>query len=127
MLTFDERRDDAFVPPINECIALIERWAEPLTIAAAGITYGKCATYGDGSLYLSQREREHGRLREWQAVRRFVRGITWGTMLGPDLCARLGGQDCVLRDAPVAIARPLDGGGVWLQLSEKPPAPLAAT
>jgi len=46
-------------------------------------------------------------------------------MLGPDLCARLGGQDRVLRDAPVAIARPLDGGGVWLQLSEVPPAPLA--
>lgn len=65
----------------------------------------------DGRLHLGQ----------WEEITRFGRGAFWGTGLGPDLCARLGGQARVLAQAPVPIARPLDGG-VWLQLPSVPPA-----
>ena len=41
--------------------------------------------------------------------------------LRADLCDVLGGREYVLRDAPAPIVRPL-GEGVWLQLSESPPA-----
>jgi hypothetical protein len=57
----------------------------------------------------------------WAEVCRYARGAFWGMGLGPDLCARLGGAERVLRQAPVAITRPL-GKGVWLQTSEAPPA-----
>ena len=39
--------------------------------------------------------------------------------LGPDLCEELGRKERVLKNAPVAAARPL-GNGVWLQASASP-------
>jgi hypothetical protein len=42
-------------------------------------------------------------------------------LLGAEHCRILGGVDFVLRHAPAALVSPL-GEGVWLQLSDQPPA-----
>ncbi|MFN8526488.1 MAG: hypothetical protein U0821_25585 [Chloroflexota bacterium] len=56
---------------------------------------------------------------------RLGRGCFWGTGLGAGLCERLGGVERVLAEAPAPIK--LRGReGVWLQLSELPPAPARA-
>lgn len=56
-------------------------------------------------------------LRAWPDTQRFARGAFWGNGLGADLCARLGGQAKVLRDAPVFRSEPV-GHGVWLQVTK---------
>ncbi|GEM_PF-4257397 len=98
--------------------ALVLRWFEPLGAAAAFV-----ADRAFPSWPYTAHEVEHGlpSVGSWPGVRRFFRGAFWGTGLGPDLCALLGGQEVVLRAAPVALARPL-GDGVWLQLSSLVPA-----
>lgn len=105
------------------------RWLGPLRAAAAFISYSWIQDgrrVGDQPLRTAYEE-EHGlpTLISWSALRRYARGAFWGTGLGPDLCAQLGGQVRVLREAPVALARPVDKG-VWLQLSDSPPAEPAA-
>jgi hypothetical protein len=63
-----------------------------------------------------------GMILTWPAMQRYLRGAFWGTGLGASHCERLGGRDQVLATAPAPIARSV-GNGVWLQLSETPPAP----
>lgn len=116
---------DPIPAPVEACIDLIQRWFVPLGGGAAGFSHAACGTGNEGKLYQTQREREHGKLQTWDAIRCYVRGTFWGTALGPDHCERLGGQERVLREAPTSIVQPL-GDGVWLQLSEKPPAEIHA-
>lgn len=88
------------------------------------------ATAGTNADELNSPENQRGDQRRllpphWLNVTRFVQDIFWSNCFGPDLCMRLGGQDKILRDAPVAIAEAL-GEGVWLQLTEMPPPDRAA-
>ncbi len=66
----------------------------------------------------SEYESVHGlpRLAYWKDIARFTRGAFWATFLGPTQCERLGGQDYVVRTAPIWRAEPA-GHGVWLQIS----------
>jgi hypothetical protein len=122
-LSIEPNSHDPIPRLVEACVDLIQRWFVPLGGAAAGFTHGACGTGNEGKLYQTQREREHGKLEAWDAILRYVRGTFWGTALGPDHCERLGGQARVLREAPAPIIRPL-GEGVWLQLSQEPPAAL---
>jgi hypothetical protein len=105
-------------------VGFVKRWFVAMSAVSAFVSnYGALAgrSFGDHS---TATEHEHGAERtvllEWEDLRRFARGAFWGTGLGPDLCARLGGRERVLSEAPAARKEPL-GEGVWLQLSAAPP------
>jgi hypothetical protein len=109
----------AQVPALARDVAeFVVRWFAPLRAAAAFVSDRLNADPGR-----TEHELEGLRpsLMRWSALIRYARGAFWGTGLGPELCAHLGGREQVLREAPVAIKRAL-GEGVWLQVSEAPPA-----
>lgn len=102
----------------------IKRWFIPLHAGAAFVSLTdsqNSAHVGDDPTITSYEKLRQQSLLHWPAITRYVRGAFWSNGLGPDLCARLGGQAQVLRDAPVFCAEPL-GKGVWLQTSEVFPA-----
>jgi hypothetical protein len=60
----------------------------------------------------------------WQQYREeigtLVRGAYWGNFLGAELVRRLGGLEAVLGAAPGAVVTPIEGGGVYVQVSKEP-------
>jgi len=66
---------------------------------------------------------EQARLRHWsQAPDMFqshVRGVFWGNLLGPRHVATLGGYARVAAEAPCRSVEAIDGGGAYLQLTDR--------
>jgi hypothetical protein len=118
-------------------VAFLRQWFAAIDASAAFVSLltwerfpgGGAAAWrqvGDApELTALEREPDRGTLEPGPAVRRFARGAFWGTGLGRELCARLGGRERVLQEAPVPLRQAL-GEGVWLQVSEAPPAEAAA-
>lgn len=108
-----------------QLVDLVQRWFAPVGAAAAFVSafrFGDTAAQDDPTVTAHERGPERQALwTVWPALPRYLRGAFWGNGLGAGLCARLGGPERVLADAPVALARPL-GDGVWLQLPGTPPA-----
>jgi hypothetical protein len=102
----------------RQLVHFVARWFGRLRAAAAFVSD---RLDDDTNCTVYEAERSQGALFTWPALRRYSRGVFWGTGLGPDHCAQLGGREQVLRDAPADVRRPLEEG-VWLQLSEVPPA-----
>ncbi|MFN8526294.1 MAG: hypothetical protein U0821_24610 [Chloroflexota bacterium] len=96
----------------------IDRWPG----AAAYVSdrpphFDRFSIYGDGSNRYAPIT--------WAELSKYAVGCFWVTYLGAGLCERLGGVERVLAEAPAPIK--LRGReGVWLQLSELPPAPEGA-
>lgn len=128
-LSLQPYSDAAWWTVAAQLTEFVTRWFAPLQAAAAFVSTSSIEHHqwhGDtGTVTAYERERHLPSLSQWPDLRRYLRGAFWGTGLGPDLCAQLGGQDRVLHEAPVTLAQRLDHG-LWLQLSEIPPAEPAA-
>lgn len=100
----------------GELIDLIRRWFARVRAAAASISdrQGDSARVTPHELQPRRRA-----LVTWDALNFYARGAAWAMGLGPGLCARLGGPERVLAEAPVPLREPL-GQGVWLQCSSSP-------
>lgn len=109
----------------TQLVEFVQRWFAPLGAAAAFVSafrFGDAAAQDDPSVTAHERGPDrHALWTVWPALPRYLRGVFWGNGLGAGLCARLGGPERSLADAPVALARRL-GDGVWLQLPGAPPA-----
>lgn len=69
-------------------------------------------------------EDTNDRVRELAHVRSLVgsrlRGTYWGTFLGREMVAELGGAERILREAPVHLVEPFGEGALYLQLTPEP-------
>jgi hypothetical protein len=105
-------------PVVQRLAAFVQRWAATLEVASAFVSTDPRDTAG---LTWLEGERKTLATRTWYQAQLNARGVSWGMMLGSALCARLGGRERVLEEAPAAIRTAL-GDGVWLQLSAIPSA-----
>jgi hypothetical protein len=102
--------------------AFVRRWAEPLRVAAAFASANPHDTASRTHYEATHRLPAH---LTCSAAQHYARGVFWCNLLSTALCDRLGGRARVLAEAPASIKEPV-GDGIWLQLSETPPAePLA--
>jgi hypothetical protein len=102
--------------------SVLTQWFEPLGAVSAFVShYGMVegGEIGDHPL-ITRHERQSGIVLGPHAVERYLRGVFWAMGLGAQLCSYLGGQEAVLRNAPVARALST-GSGVWLLASDEPP------
>jgi hypothetical protein len=111
-------RDFGHAEAANQIASFVQRWFVPLQAIVAQVSSieSDARHMTNYSTYMAARRLP--RLDYVSDVRRYIIGAYWCHALGRDLCQRLGGQDAVLREAPVAIALPLDEG-VWLRLSRE--------
>lgn len=113
-----------FAPLARQVIDFVTRWFAELGAASAFVSTYNVTVNGEigDSPVVTAHERRRGAIATgWTASCRYIRGAFWGTGLGSELCARLGGRERVLHDAPVEIARAVNDG-VWLQVSNGIPA-----
>lgn len=54
------------------------------------------------------------------AVGARLRGTYWGTFLGREMVAELGGAERIMREAPVHLVEPFGDGALYLQLTPEP-------
>lgn len=109
---------------VMQLVDFVARWFEPLQALSAFVSsdvWGNGTIVGDSPEQTAmERERQVTPLEAFPLLEVYARGVFWGNGLGPSLCARMGGVERVLAEAPVLVARPM-GSGVWLQLSGTPP------
>ncbi len=127
-LRIQPETDDSISAVVSQATGFVRKWFGPLQAISAFVSpqgkWDERAFDDTTGITVLERNRPF-RLVDWTDQRHFLRGVFWGNGLGPDLCDRLGGQDHVLRHAPVFCAEPL-GAGVWLQISEPFPPPQEA-
>ncbi|MGI8856678.1 MAG: hypothetical protein ACR2JW_13090 [Thermomicrobiales bacterium] len=109
----------AFVSMSRKVADFVRRWLVPVQATAAFVSSkSEDGREGDDP-WRTAYERICPFRGDRDDIRRFARGAFWLTALNADLCAFLGGQERVLRDAPVFRAESV-GEGVCLQLSPDP-------
>lgn len=100
---------------VSDVVALVKRWAvthapsQGFVSTRSEVVLARTTELRTGILGVVS----------WTATQRFLKMFDWGTVLGPKLCASLGGPEAVLADAPAWRAERL-GDGVFLQLTPSP-------
>jgi hypothetical protein len=78
----------------------------------------------DGLLNQKHSEDTNDRIRQLAQVRSLVgprlRGTYWGTFLGREMVAELGGAERITREAPVHLVESFGDGALYLQLTPEP-------